>query len=737
MKVDSNSSGGNGGGIYDDVGGLTWIGGSLSKNAASDEGGGLYFNGSENDTLSLVTIADNSPDNIYNNTGGAHRVLSGAYASAGAATGIGTTTATLNGSVYPNNVNTTVRFLYGKVSGVYSDSVLASPSTVSGTAKTSVSAAVSGLAAGVTYYYRVSGTSSSPSNYFVSDENSFSTTCVAGEDALSFNSSNDGFVEVEDNSTLRLTTNYTIEAWIKPHSFSWLAGIVSKYQHSGTNGYFLRLTSGSPYTGIGFDGMETTDGILAADTWYHIAAVNNGGTRTLYVNGIEVPLSLTPETVASNTDPLTIGNDFSVEADRFFNGIIDEVRLYNVALGSTQIREDMHRTLSGSETGLVGYWKFNEGSGTTAHDQTANANNGTLQNFGGGGETWLKSTASLGSGTSADVAGFTSGTANLGTVSLTTTDAFDNPVELVCTQINNSPNVEPSTSGQNLDNRYWVITPYGTPGTFSANLIFTVPSAYTKDGAESPSAYTLYNRGDNSDGSWNTLVASASNVTSTTIEFDNVTSLCQLMIGSSATDISLAVKATDFLASANIGSVTLSWKTQSEVSNTGFNVLREDPSTSSFRLISSYTSNSSLKGLGTSSSGRDYSFTDNKVTSGATYQYKVQSVSTSGTTKDLTTLSVTVDVPKNYALYQNYPNPFNPSTTIRFDLKQQSTVSLEIYNVLGQRVEYWNYGMKDAGRYNESINMTRFASGLYYYRINAVGNDGEKFASIKKLMLVK
>ncbi len=397
VKVDSNSSGGAGGGMYDDNGGLTWIGGSLSKNAASGEGGGLYFDGESNDTLSSVTVAGNSPDNIYDDTYGAHRVLGAAYATdewtgnifvsvatvngsvspngvsttvrflygtvsgnytdsvsaspatvngdtmtsvssqltglnrettyyyrvsavstspanyfvsgegsfttnnpyatADSATNIATSSATLYGTVVPGSVSTVVRFLYGTISGNYPDSVNASPSSVNGTTGTSVSGALSGLTAGVTYYYRVSGTSSSPSNYFVSDENSFVTTVTAGEDALSFNSSNDGFVEVPNSSSLDLTTNYTIEAWIKPHSFSWLAGIVSKYQTSGTNGYFLRLTSGYPYTGIGFDGMETTDGILAADTWYHIAAVNNGGTRTLYVNGIEVPLSLTPETV--------------------------------------------------------------------------------------------------------------------------------------------------------------------------------------------------------------------------------------------------------------------------------------------------------------------------------------------------------------------------------------------------------------------------------------------------------
>ncbi len=210
-------------------------------------------------------------------------------------------------------------------------------------------------------------------------------------------------------------------------------------------------------------------------------------------------------------------------------------------------------------------------------------------------------------------------------------------------------------------------------------------------------------------------------------------------------DVSLPVQATDFLARADIGWVTLTWQTQSEVNNAGFNVLRQDPATTSgstslttgFKLISSYTSNDGLKGLGTSSTGRAYNFTDNKVISGKTYTYKIQSVAIDGAIKDLTTLTVIVDVPKNYALYQNYPNPFNPSTTIRFDLKQISDVTLEIYNTLGQRVEYWNYGMMDAGRYNENINMTRFASGVYYYRIIAQGNNGEMFVSMKKLLMMK
>ncbi len=234
---------------------------------------------------------------------------------------------------------------------------------------------------------------------------------------------------------------------------------------------------------------------------------------------------------------------------------------------------------------------------------------------------------------------------------------------------------------------------------------------------------------------------SSSAIVSATHENDNVMSPpingLDLSFTPTAYDVSLAVQATDFLVTPDVGAVTLSWRTQSEVGNAGFNILREDPQTSSFRIISSYTSNSSLKGLGTSSTGRDYTFTGSPVASGATYQYKIQSVSTSGVTKDLNTLTATVDVPKNYALYQNYPNPFNPSTTIRFDLKQASTVTLDIYNVLGQRVLEQNYATMNAGRYDRNINLDRFASGIYYYRITAEGDNGEKFVSVKKLALLK
>ena len=95
------------------------------------------------------------------------------------------------------------------------------------------------------------------------------------------------------------------------------------------------------------------------------------------------------------------------------------------------------------------------------------------------------------------------------------------------------------------------------------------------------------------------------------------------------------------------------------------------------------------------------------------------------------------DRPTNYVLYQNYPNPFNPSTTIRFDLRESSVVTLEIYDVLGRRILVENKGMMDAGSFGAVLDMTRYASGVYFYRVRAIGSMGETFVSVKKMLLMK
>lgn len=83
-------------------------------------------------------------------------------------------------------------------------------------------------------------------------------------------------------------------------------------------------------------------------------------------------------------------------------------------------------------------------------------------------------------------------------------------------------------------------------------------------------------------------------------------------------------------------------------------------------------------------------------------------------------------------LSQNYPNPFNPLTTIKYSLAKDVKVLIKIYDILGREVQTLVNDFKKAGYYEVSFDGTNFASGIYFYKIEA-GN----FANTKKMLIVK
>ncbi|MCC6397483.1 MAG: T9SS type A sorting domain-containing protein [Bacteroidetes bacterium] len=77
--------------------------------------------------------------------------------------------------------------------------------------------------------------------------------------------------------------------------------------------------------------------------------------------------------------------------------------------------------------------------------------------------------------------------------------------------------------------------------------------------------------------------------------------------------------------------------------------------------------------------------------------------------------------PQGFRLEQNYPNPFNPSTTIEMGVGERSAVSLEVYNVLGQRIRTLAEGVFNAGTYKVMFDGAGLSSGLYFYRLSTPG----------------
>jgi hypothetical protein len=97
-------------------------------------------------------------------------------------------------------------------------------------------------------------------------------------------------------------------------------------------------------------------------------------------------------------------------------------------------------------------------------------------------------------------------------------------------------------------------------------------------------------------------------------------------------------------------------------------------------------------------------------------------------------------VPDGYALCQNYPNPFNPTTTIEFDLKASSIVTLKIYNLLGQEVAtLFEKVEMDEGNQLVEFDASSFASGVYFYRLTVQSMDEKRttFYGTKKMLLLK
>ena len=95
------------------------------------------------------------------------------------------------------------------------------------------------------------------------------------------------------------------------------------------------------------------------------------------------------------------------------------------------------------------------------------------------------------------------------------------------------------------------------------------------------------------------------------------------------------------------------------------------------------------------------------------------------------------EIVNSYDLSQNYPNPFNPVTKIKYAIPVNACVSVKIYDILGREVAVLVNQSMNAGSYLIDFNASEFASGVYFYRLNAQGRDGSTFNMVKKMVLVK
>ncbi len=89
-------------------------------------------------------------------------------------------------------------------------------------------------------------------------------------------------------------------------------------------------------------------------------------------------------------------------------------------------------------------------------------------------------------------------------------------------------------------------------------------------------------------------------------------------------------------------------------------------------------------------------------------------------------------VPKQFDLQPNYPNPFNPTTSIRYALPRAAHVSIEVFNVTGQRIATLVDQYQQAGFYRVTFRASRLSSGIYFYKMHA-----GRFTKILKMTILK
>lgn len=189
------------------------------------------------------------------------------------------------------------------------------------------------------------------------------------------------------------------------------------------------------------------------------------------------------------------------------------------------------------------------------------------------------------------------------------------------------------------------------------------------------------------------------------------------------------VELASFTAATTGSDVKLKWSTASEINNMGFEIERKDASDEWQKI-------GFVDGNGTTQFPQQYSFIDAGLANGQ-YSYRLKQIDFNGTFEYSSVVEVDVNVLMQYALEQNFPNPFNPSTRIAFGLAVESLVSLKIFNILGQEVSTLINQNLSPGKHEYNFSASGLNSGVYFYKLEANGLNGQKFTSVKKMLLTK
>lgn len=243
------------------------------------------------------------------------------------------------------------------------------------------------LSKGLVGYWKLDETSgnavdSSGKAITLTDTNTVAFVGGKFANAGDFESTSSEYQYAADNASLSLTGDVTISAWIKPESVTaaTLFDIAGKWD--GANESYLLAQYGDEiryYIDSSSNYVTTDSTNLAVGTWYHVTASYQASSATvrILVNGIAQAATITgtiPTSIGDDAGRFQIGaEDSTLGAANFYDGVIDDVRIYNWAFGGHEALE-----LSEWAPGPVVQYKFDEGSGSNANDSSGNGSTGAI-----------------------------------------------------------------------------------------------------------------------------------------------------------------------------------------------------------------------------------------------------------------------------------------------------------------------------------------------------------------------
>ncbi|MBL4710509.1 MAG: T9SS type A sorting domain-containing protein, partial [Flavobacteriales bacterium] len=389
--------------------------------------------------------------------------------------------------------------------------------------------------------------------------------------ALDFDGTND-YVALGNPAQLQITGDMTIEMWVKPDNFSARRNPYAKayggegtitQEVSGTLSYYYG-TAGSnttPYQGFG----SSTP--LTLNEWNHIAIVRDLTNMRLYwyINGV-----LTSQTNANYATATSGGNSVFIGSGYVSNydGQIDELRVWNTVRTQAEIRSKMCSKLSGLETGLAAYYRFDTGSGSTLVDVSSNGLDGLLTNS----PNWVTSSASIGDNSvylyTTNWTGQSLTQSHCGGESLTVDNMSGSPDGVHIYYVDRAPLAIGGITGLGGNDRY-----FGVLKINAAAATYTASYDYASNpyiGGNEPTL-ELFKRTNNSSTLWVNSVAVLNTSTKTLVTTAQGT---EFILGSSSGIISLPIELISFEAQMQNNKVELKWLTQSETNNDYFTIER-------------------------------------------------------------------------------------------------------------------------------------------------------------------